>query len=536
MIHTAIKLLPLACLLMLSPLAQAGSPAQDEKALHVLDRLGYGPRPGDLQRVEAMGVDRYIDQQLAAGQPEPVGLTQQLNQLTTLHMTPAQLWLAYTPDPQKVRTLDPAARQEAQKTARQRARIIAYQARQARLLRAIYSPNQLQQVMTDFWFNHFNIFAQKGLDLLWVGAFEEQAIRPHALGRFRDLLEATARHPAMQFYLDNIQNTAPGSPGARGKNVGINENYARELMELHTLGVNGGYTQQDVITLAHILTGWGYRPRYQLTRLGPPPDADDFQFDARRHDYTDKIFLGHPIPGSGPQEVETALDILAKSPATAKHISYQLAQYFVADKPDPALVNALARRWMQTDGNIREVLRTLFHSRQFWAAKNFHNKFKTPYQYVVSSIRASGIPATNMRPLNNTLQQMGQPIYGYITPDGYKYTADVWLNPDAMTKRLNFATAFSNGGLPLTRPDPGPVMPGVAKAGSMAAGMMPPGGRPGMAGGRPPHGPAGPRVSAATLRQALGTTLSMKTLEAVVDAPPALQAGLILGSPDFMRD
>jgi uncharacterized protein (DUF1800 family) len=529
----ATRTFSLACLLALSPVAHAIGLSQDEKALHVLDRLGYGPRPGDLQHIEAMGIDRYIDQQLAANQTEPAGLTQQLNQLSTLHMNPEQLWLAYTPDPRQMRTLSPVARKAARKQARRRARIVAYQAREARLLRAIYSPNQLQQVMTAFWFNHFNIFANKGLDRLWVGTFEEQAIRPHALGRFRDLLEATARHPAMMFYLDNIENTAPGSPGARGKNTGINENYARELMELHTLGVNGGYTQQDVIALAHILTGWGYRPRNHVVKVDSSPSEDDFYFNSRRHDFSDKIFLGHRIKGGGQQEVEEALDLLAKSPATAKHISYQLAQYFVADKPDPVLVNAMTKRWMQTDGNIREVLRTMFHSRQFWAPKDFNSKFKTPYQYIVSSVRASGIPATNMQPLNNALRQMGQPIYGYITPDGYKYTADVWLNPDAMTKRLNFATAFSNGRLPLTRPDPGPPKGRMMKVGAMAANgeaaAMP-------TGMSSRNVQVGPRVNVAVLRQTLGRTLSTKTLKAVQEAPAGLRAGLILGSPEFMRE
>ena len=205
----------------------------------------------------------------------------------------------------------------------------------AHLMQAIESPRQLQEVMVDFWYNHFNVYAQKGLDHLWIGNYERQAIRPYVLGHFRDLLEATAKHPAMLFYLDNWQNVDPDSfvrQGAR-KSRGINENYARELMELHTLGVNGGYTQDDVIALARILTGWGFRGRPKVD----PDHAFEFYFNGRHHDSNDKFFLGQTIEGNGQQEVEEALDILAQSPATAKHISFQLAQYFVADDPDPAL-------------------------------------------------------------------------------------------------------------------------------------------------------------------------------------------------------
>ena len=231
---------------------------------------------------------------------------------------------------------------------------------QARIWRALYSRRQLQEVMVDFWYNHFNIFAGKGLDHLWVGRYEAEAIRPHALGKFRELVLATAHSPAMLFYLDNQLNTAPGSPGAKGNQTGLNENYAREIMELHTLGVGGGYTQDDVIALARILTGWG------LARPGlGRGDGSAQVFDAARHDFTAKTFLGRGIEPSGEAEGIAAIDMLAASPATARHIAFQLAQYFVADKPPQGLVDRLAQRFRETDGDIAAVLKMLLTSREF---------------------------------------------------------------------------------------------------------------------------------------------------------------------------
>ncbi len=499
------------------PVAAAGHTASaDARALHVLNRLGYGPRPGDIQRVEAMGIDRYIEQQLHPESiPIPDSLQRRLDALKTLHLDPVQLFLDYgPPQPRRGHRPDPQAIKQAQ----QQSRIILDQAVQARLLRAIESPRQLQQVMIDFWYNHFNVFAGKGLDHLWVGAYEEEAIRPYALGHFRDLLLATARHPAMLFYLDNWQNTAPGSPGARGRFDGINENYAREVMELHTLGVNGGYTQQDVIALAHILTGWGLRrgDRNADGQFG-------FNFDPRRHDYSDKIFLGHTIKGAGESEGERALDMLARSPVTARHVSYELAQYFVSDKPDPVLVNTLARRFLDSNGDIRAVLTTLFHSRQFWAGASFDSKFKTPYQYVVSAVRASGIQVTNFRPLYGELYQLGMPIYGCQTPDGYRNTRAAWLSPDAMMRRLSFATALAGGYLPIDRPPP------EQKMTANTMGSMMPGKR--TAARQKPIQP----VDDWQLGQTLANQFSRRTLTALNDAPPGLRAGLILGSPEFMQ-
>lgn len=464
------------------------------KALHVLNRLGFGPRPGDVKSVNAMGVENYIHQQLY---PEtiavPPRLTEKLNGLSTYSLNPDELFEEYGPPP-RINGVRPDP--EVAKEQRKKAQIILREAIQARLMQAIESPRQLQEVMVDFWYNHFNVFAQKGLDYLWVGDYEREAIRPFVLGRFRDLLEATAKHPAMLFYLDNWQNVDPNSFMRMNpkKTHGLNENYARELMELHTLGVNGGYTQDDVIVLARILTGWGFRGKPR----GSSAVSYDFYFNERRHDNTDKVFLGQTITGeNGEQEVEEALDILAKSPATAKHISYQLAQYFVADDPDPALVEQLAQKFEETDGDIRAVLQTIFDSPQFWDEKNDGNKFKTPYQYVISAIRASGEEVTNYRPLIGMLQQLGMPFYGCQTPDGYKNTQDAWLNPDGMLRRINFATALAFGRININD-DQFPI-------------------------------------TYEDLLSVFDNQISSATMDAIQQAPARLRAALVLGSPEMMK-
>lgn len=518
---------------LLNTSSYAAGTATDPNVLHILNRLSFGPRPGDIERVKSMGIDKYIQEQLAPESiPESPELKQQLDSLETLHKTPVELFQDYGRPP----TLpgQKPTREEI-RAARQRSRIIVNQAMQARLLRATESSRQLQEVMVDFWYNHFNVFNDKGLDRLWVGAYEEEAIRPYALGQFRQLLEATARHPAMLYYLDNWQNTAPNSPGARGK--GLNENYARELMELHTLGVDGGYTQQDVIALARILTGWGLRNPRQTN------NPYEFYFDDKRHDFGDKVFLGHTIKGSGQAEVEQALDILAKSPTTAHHISYQLAQYFVADQLPASLVDRLAQRFQQTDGDIRAVLDTLFHSPEFSDPKFYNAKFKTPLEYVVSSVRAAGVPVTNTKPMTTLLQQLGMPLYGYLTPDGYKNTQEAWLNPDAMTRRLSFATALANGNLPLNVPSPEnryksnlpltpePIsnhepMPTASPMMPMIEQMM----QQMISRDRQPE-----PVNGIQLANTLGNNFSPQTNSVIASSAPQMRAALILGSPEFMH-
>jgi len=468
----------------------------EHRALHLLNRIAYGPRPGDVERVAAMGVDKYIDQQLSPRSiEESPKLLQRLGELKTLRMTPPQLFDRYEPHPVFGRRPTP----DEAKAIREESRIIVREAIEARLLRATMSERRLEQVMTDFWFNHFNVFVGKGLDRLWIGSFEEQAIRPHALGKFRDLLGATARHPAMLFYLDNWQNSAPGSHGPGGREFGLNENYAREIMELHTLGVDGGYTQADVIALARIFTGWGL-PRG--LRLAKGSSDNGFAFDASRHDKGTKTFLGHVIQPNGIAEGEQALDILARSPATAHHISFQLAQYFVSDNPSPKLVDALAKTFHDTDGDIREVLRTLFKSDEFWASDSAQAKFKSPYEYVVSALRLADVTIADPRPVAGLLAQLGMPLYGCQTPDGYKTTSDAWLNPDAMTRRVNFATALGAGRTRIANPD-----------------MAPDSATP---------------LDADHLIAALGGDVTPKTVAAVNAAPRPLKAALVLGSPEFM--
>ena len=472
--------------------ADTGRPTLNpqEQAVYLLDRLGYGPKPGDVARVVATGPDAYIDEQLRPERiAEPERLVAELAALPTLHMTPVELFREYGPPrPAPGERRDP----EQVKAARQRAQIIVRELVTATIDRAVDSNRQLQEVMTEFWFNHFNVFATKGLVHLWVGSFEETAIRPHALGKFRDLLEATARHPAMLFYLDNWLNVAPN-----GDN-GINENYARELMELHTLGVDGGYSQADVVALAHILTGWGV-PRPALRR-DMPVDPSAFYFNPLKHDASDQRFLGHVIKAGGIEEGELALDILARSPATAHHIAFELVQFFVADQPDPAYVDAVAKKFLASGGDIRETLRALFHDPRFWNGAGAARKFKTPYQYVVSAVRLSGATLRQPLMLQATLMQMGMPLYRYMTPEGYKNTREGWLNSDAMTKRLDFATRLAAGELL------------------------------GEETGNPGNAPLDP----AALAVAYAAPLSPATRQAIDAAPERLKAAMLLASPDFM--
>ena len=487
--------------LSLPRLGEAALPTGDRQILHVLDRLAFGPTQEDFRRIKAVGIDRYIAEQLAPETiPERSELDERLGRLTTPSLDPIALFREYGP---RLPAPGMQPNRDEQQMRRRRARIIVQETSLARVWRAYFSARQLQEVMTDFWFNHFNIFAFKGLDYLWLGSYEE-AIRRHALGHFRDLLLATARHPAMLFYLDNWENSVEGSKMPNGRAVGLNENYARELMELHTLGVEGGYSQDDVVALARILTGWGLaRPRV------PPPDRTGFFFDMSRHEWGDKRFLGHDIAAGGEREGIAALSLLAQSPATARHIATKLAQYFVADQPPPALVAWLVMRFQETDGDIRAVLQTLFASAEFRTAVGA--KYKTPYRYVLSAARAAGAAPNNPRPLLNAMGRQGQPLYACATPDGYKDTAQAWLGPDATLARINFATAMGEGRLPL-RAAPETDQPVIEVS---APNNDPP--------------------DAGALEALLGPVLGKETQVAVAAAPEKLRAALILGSPEFMQ-
>lgn len=484
----------------------------EQQALHVLDRLTYGPRPGDIDRVMTIGIDRYLDEQL---HPErmlmPTQLTAELTRLPTYSMSYAELFRNYGP-PAKRESGDSI---EARKAFSKTERAVVLQAQQARLAQALENPQQLKEVMVDFWFNHFNVFAEKGLDRIWIGAYERDAIRPYVLGRFRDLLGATAKSPAMLFYLDNWQSAKLGTD-RKGHEQGLNENYARELMELHTLGIDGGYTQKDVTELARILTGWTFDPRALKQGTEHP-----FFFARARHDEGDKVFLGHHFSNEGQDEGERALDMLSEHPSTARHISYQLAQYFVSDEPPKALVERLTNRFQQTHGDIREVLLTMFKSPEFRDTANVGNKFKTPYQYVVSAIRVTQTHPVNYRPALEALRQLDMKLYGCLTPDGYKNTEAAWLSPGSMIDRLNFATAMGSGRLRWNR------IPADDVDSDRGMGLV------------AKRDGAGPELSsppdAIAMQSVLGERFSKQTLDAIAKSPPALRASLILGSPEFMR-
>ncbi len=503
-LHNAALLLISFCALQ----TQAAPVTQDQQALLILNRLGYGPKPGDLERVKQIGIDNYIEQQLHPERiPLPAELSNRLAALETVNQPTGEVlaaFLSLRKEAQQNKDEEGAKQQQRQFVTR-----LTEQSAEARLARAIDSPRQLEEVMVDFWFNHFNVFSGKGIDKALVASYERDAIRPYVLGSFRDLLGATAKHPAMLFYLDNWLSTsdsiaARGKNPAAGKPVGLNENYARELMELHTLGVDGGYSQHDVTELARIFTGWTFNQRELASRNRA------FFFDPKKHDNGDKQWLGRSIAAQGQAEGEAALDILAMHPATARHLSYQLAQYFVQDQPSAALVERLSRRYLESGGNIREVLRALFNSREFMAQAGSGSKFKTPYQFIVSAARAGNVQFTNVRPFMNALNQLGMPLYGCQTPDGYKNTQSAWLNPDALTRRITFANALASGRLPLNKTDDD-AMGGARNA-------------------------AAPTVlDTGTLLYTLGPAISASTRSTIENSPAGLRSAMVLGSPDFMQ-
>lgn len=502
-----LAILTSAIWLMLANIAQA-APA-NPKVIHLLNRLSLGIRPGEIDQVEQMGVDKYIQQQLNPTTiAEPAILTDRLSKLETINLSPVELFQRYSPNrPIDLQSPLPSDK----KILQQQMRTVTNQAIEARLWRSIYSNRQLDEVMVDFWYNHFNVYADKGIDKLWVGAYEQQAIRPYAMGKFRDLLGATARHPAMLFYLDNWRNRVPNSSQNRS-NEGINENYARELMELHTIGVDGGYKQADVVSLAKIFSGWGFKQPGQKA-----PDGYSFYFDRNRHESSSKTFLKQTIPGGGIEEGEKALDILAQHPSTARQISFKLAQYFVTDNPPQSLVNQLSKRFTATNGDIKSVLNTLFKSPEFWNTKYYGKKFKTPYQYAVSSIRSTDTELTNPKVLNDFLKQQGMPLYGCPTPNGYKNTQEAWLNPDSLTRRINYATNLARGKLPVsasitTAPtSPLPLQTSLPDRVTIAV------------------------VDPIRLAATLGNNFSVQTQQSIATSNPDLRAALILGSPEFMR-
>ena len=454
---------------------------------HILSRLSFGATATEIEQIK-MGSEAYIQAQL---EPQTIKespiLEDYLAELESVNREGIEIQKELTRLQKKRSRLKPSEKQWHKLTQKiRKLRSGAFhEAMDAHLARAIYSQRQLQEVMVDFWFNHFNVDAQKGEAKIWINDYENQ-IRQFAFGNFYDLLLATAKHPAMLMYLDNHKNTAPESPVGKKAEWGLNENYARELMELHTMGVDGGYTQDDVIALARIFTGWG------IDRHGKRGDRDGFFFFKNRHDNREKLFLGHKIATSGIEEGEQALNILVNHPATARFISYKLAQYFVADEPPESLVDELATEFSNSRGNIKLVMDVLIHSQEFNDPQYFESKFTTPYQYLVSLVRMGEIEQPSLKRIRGMLFQLSMKIYQCPTPNGYANTKSAWLNPQAILQRTSFATAISNGTLNQES-----------------------------------------AIAQSQLKQNLGE-ISETTQKAIAKTRPSLQKALMMGSPEAM--
>ena len=582
---------------------------KDEQILHALDRLTFGPRPGDIEHVKKIGLKKWIDLQL---HPERISenpdLEAKLQPLESLRMTPLETVQHYPP-PQLLRAIaagrqpmpeDPVLRATVERfmlrlkvrkdgaTAGQTAgaataaadpnadmepakplsevlapaelqtlrsgtqdqkrglieslppekmedmlialprplrqqlfavaptsvrreilllnapqQVVAYDLLSSKLLRAVESNRQLAEELDDFWFNHFNVFYDKGSDRFLIPDYERQAIRPNVLGKFRDLLEATAKSPAMLFYLDNSESVRPDLD-ANNKNRkvkrGLNENYGRELMELHTLGVNGGYTQKDVTEVARCFTGW---------TIQAPRQGGGFFYNDKLHDKGEKVVLGHVIPaGGGMDDGEKVLEILAQHPSTAHFISRELALHFVADNPPDTLVEKMAQTFLSTDGDIREVIKTMLNSKEFWSEGAYRAKVKSPFEMVASSARALNANVTDAFALANQVGNLGEPLYRKQEPTGYLNLNSEWVNSAALLSRMNFALQLAQNhvaGVKVDLSGFGNDPQAVAKTLTY-------------------------RTTSPQTRSAID-----KALEEHKQKSPALVAGLVIGSPDFQR-
>jgi uncharacterized protein (DUF1800 family) len=526
----------ISIVVLTSGLALTGAapvPSDDRMIVHVLKRVAFGPRAGDVDKVKAIGLQRYLDEQLHPERIPDEAMSARLSGLTTLGMSSREIAEAYEiPQLQARREKKQQAAQASTSDAakppampdpfQQKANRVVIELAEQKMLRAVYSDRQLQEVLTDFWFNHFNVDARKGPDRFLLTEYERDVIRPHVLGKFRDLLEATAKSPAMLFYLDNWMSADPNGPHApmapariaRGRGAfgrmpmppaqrpnpqgkkapkGLNENYGRELMELHTLGVDGGYTQKDVTEVARAFTGW----TIQNPRLG-----GGFRFEPRVHDTGEKIVLGHAIKSGGEGDGEQVLDILAKHPSTARFIATKLVRRFVSDTPPPSLVDRAAARFRETGGDLREVMRTILTSPEFLSPEAYRAKVKTPFEFVASALRATGADVQDATPLVRTMQQLGMPLYMCQPPTGYKDTADAWVNTGALVNRMNFSLTLAGNKLP------GIVVDSLTS----------------------------PVDSQAFVRMVLGDEVSETTKSTVAKATSAPQmAALTLGAPEFQR-
>jgi len=623
---------------------------EHKRAVHALNRLTFGPRPGEVERVRQMGVDHWIEQQLNPEKIDDSALEARLSPFRSLRMNTRELVENFppnqvirqvangkaiapsdpikravyeaqlqryedrkqskedagkpTPDderkssapsnemagdsmssaderrsasqkfrelldlppdqrlkqilqmrPEEQRSLTMALRaeradrllegmspqqKETLMALRNPERVVIGELMQAKLLRAIYSERQLAEVMTDFWFNHFNVFINKGADRFLVTSYERDAIRPYALGRFENLLVATAKSPAMLFYLDNWMSVGPNSEAglgiaprrekrghdrpvqaptkAKGKvPMGLNENYGRELMELHTLSVNGGYTQKDVTEVAKVFTGW---------TIDPPKNGAEFRFNPRMHEPGDKFVLGHRIKENGEKEGLEVLHRLAESPKTAHFISQKLAMRFVADDPPPALIDRMAQTFVKKHGDIGEVLRTMFRSPEFWSPEAYRAKIKTPLEFVVSAVRASGSLVDDARPLINNLNNMGMAPYSMQPPTGYSMKATAWVNSSALLSRMNFALGLTAGRMRGVSVDAAHLAPGANDAQSALAAL-----EMSLLGGD-----VSKQTHETIAQQLEDPQIAQRKLDDAPRAPNvAAIAGLILGSPEFQR-
>jgi uncharacterized protein (DUF1800 family) len=486
--------------------AQAGD--FNSRDLALLDRLTWGVNASSAEHLRALGAERWLQEQLhpPAGAALPDTVKAQIEAMPDVHKLSFDMAVAFEQQAKSANQVaDPDQKKAAQQVYQGAMNDRAKQAAARSILRALYAPDQLRERMTWFWFNHFNIHQHKANLRILVGDYEDRAIRPFALGKFRDLLAATLRHPAMLRYLDNADNAAGH----------INENYAREIMELHTMGVDSGYTQADVEALARILTGVGIDLKPEDPKLKPDLQSQlvregAFEFNPSRHDYGDKTFLGRSIKGRGLAEVDEALDILARHPATAAHLSRQIATYFISDNPPESLVQKMAQTFKTSDGDIAAVLAAMVHAPEFSASLTSGSKFKDPAQYVLSAVRLAYDDKVilNTGPVQNWLNRLGEGLFNRETPDGYALTSASWNGPGQLMVRFEIARQIGSGSSGLFKPD----VPNAADQ------------------------PAFPLIQNALyfngLRQMLGPT-TLTALDKAIS--PQDWNTLFLSSPEFMR-